>query len=303
MHSGKEKEGAYRKAEFPSQNAWQPFIYYRNEFPGDLPYIEPHFHAEFEIDYMVAGQMLFHIDNRDYLGKEGDIFIIPPDKIHSIYPIDQKDSVGKYHTILFTSELLFGSISERCYAEIMLPLLRNKKKIALPITKLHPYYNEIQTSMDNIVVALRENTPLHDLMLKSELLRVFYLFLQYDDGTQSESQAFPAEIYNILKYIAQNYSEKLSIQDLAQMSFLSNSRFITVFKRIVGMTPSRYIGDFRLKNVCRMLVDTDATVISIANACGFNNISNFNVQFKNMFGMPPQEYRNRSRDYKNYKIN
>lgn len=303
MDFSKEKENAYRKKEIPTQNAWRPFTYYWNVFPGKQPYVEPHFHAEFEINYMVSGQMLFHIDNREYLGKEGDIFIIPPDKIHSVYPIDQKDSVGTYHTILFTSDLLSGSISERCYVDIMLPILRNKIKISLPITRMHPYYEEIQTSMDNIIVALKENTPLYDLMLKSELLRIFYLLLQYDDGTQSESQAFPAEIYNILKFIAQNYSEKLSIQELAQMSFLSHSQFITVFKRVVGMTPSHYIADIRLKNACRMLVDTDATIISIANACGFNNISNFNVQFKNMLGMPPQEYRSRSRDYLNYKIN
>ena len=303
MDSEKEKEDAYRKKEVPSENAWSPFVYYWNEFSGNDSYVEPHYHAEFEIDYMVSGQMLFHIDNREYLGKEGDIFIIPPDKIHSVYPIDQKDSFGTYHTFLFTSELLSGSISERCYVDIMLPILRNKIKFSLPITKMHPYYGEIETSMNNIIVALKENTSLHDVMLKSELLRVFYFLLQYDDGTQSELQAFPAEIYNILKYIAQNYSEKLSIQALAQMSFLSNSRFITIFKRVVGMTPSRYLGEIRLKNACRMLVDTDATVISIANACGFNNISNFNVQFKNMFGMSPQEYRSRSRDYLNYNIN
>lgn len=302
MDPVKEKENAYRKQEAPTQNAWRPFIYYWNEFPGRHPYVEPHYHAEFEINYMASGQMLFHIDNWEYLGKEGDIFIIPPDKIHSIYPLEQEDASATYHTILFTSELLSGSISERCYANIMLPLLRNEKKITMPITKMHPYYGEIRTSMENIIVALKENTPMHDLILKSELLRVFYLLLQYNDGAQSESQAIPAEIYNILKYIAKNYSEKLAVQDLAQMSYLSNSRFITVFKRAVGMPPSRYIAEIRLKNACRMLVDTEATVISIANICGFNNISNFNVQFKNMFGMSPLEYRNRSRDYKNYKI-
>ena len=155
---------------------------------------------------------------------------------------------------------------------------------------------------------MKENTSLHDLILRSEVLRIFYFLLQYDSGNNwqslsPQSQSIPSEIYIVLKYIAKNYSERISIQSLAQMSFLSNSRFITVFKQVVGMTPSRYLREVRLKNACRMLVDTDATIISIASACGFNNISNFNVKFKKMFGMPPQEYRCHFRDYINCKAN
>lgn len=298
MESVNGNEIAYRKAENSDYTAWRPFTYQRNEFSSKSSSPEAHLHAGFEIDYVVGGTLRFGIGDQEFLGKKGDIFIIHPNEVHTVSPVGPKP-VGAYHSFLFSTEFLSGSISERCYAEILLPILRGKKKIASPVTELHPYYCEIQISMDNIIAGLQEDTSLHDLMIKSELIRIFYFLLQYESGRrQPASQAIPAEIYAALKYIAQNYSEKISTHDLSQLSFLSDSRFLTVFKQTVGTSPTHYINQIRLKNACQMLSDTDATVINIANACGFNNISNFNVQFKKLVGMSPLDYRSHSRSAK-----
>lgn len=286
--------GAQQKIEKPSLNAWHPFSYDKISIPSSVPYIEPHFHSEFEIDYLISGQLVFNIGNQEILAKEGDIFVIHPNEIHSIYPNNPQDAPAFYHTFLFVPNLLAGSISERCLISLF-PITRGEKKVLSPITKEHPYYSEIQTSIENIIVGLKENTALHDIMIKSELLRIFYFLLQYDNEVQTtSSKVIPSEIYTVLKYIAENYTEKVSTQELSKMTYLSHSRFLAVFKQTVGTSPTHYLNFLRIKKACRMLVEAPTeTVINIATACGFNNISNFNVQFKNLVKMSPIEYRNR----------
>ena len=175
----------------------------------------------------------------------------------------------------------------------LFPILHGKKKIASPITKEHPYYCEIQTSMQNIIVGLQEDTPMHDLMLKSELLRLFYFLLQYENEERPTGEKMiPIEIYTVLKYIAEHYTEKIPIQELSKMTFLSHSRFLALFKQATGISPIHYLNFLRIKKACRMLIDNpNETVIRIANACGFNNISNFNAQFKEVVNNTPSGYR------------
>lgn len=290
----KDLNEAHEKVETPSCDAWHPFSYNFNRFPGEYPYVEPHFHPEFEIDYIVSGQLIFNIGNQEIPAKEGDIFIIHPNEIHSIYPCNPQNTPATYHTFLFVPNLLAGSISERCLISLF-PVTRGEKKVLSPITKEHPYYSEIQTSIENIIVGLKENTALHDMMIKSELLRIFFLLLQYDSEVQTTaSKVIPSEIYTVLKYIAENYTEKISTQELSKMTYLSHSRFLAVFKQTVGTSPTHYLNFLRIKKACRMLVETpNETVINIANACGFNNISNFNVQFKRTVEVSPIDYRNR----------
>ena len=287
-----ENEKAHFIKDDPSVNAWHPFLYRWNELPRKLPYIEPHFHSEFEIDHVEDGDLRFNIGNQECVGKKGDIFIINPKEIHSIFPLNQQSVSGAFHTFIFTPSLLVGSISERCYTSLF-PILHGKKKIASPITKEHPYYCEIQTSMENIIVALQEDTPMHDLMLKSELLRLFYFLLQYENEEQpTREKVIPVEIYTVLKYIAEHYTEKIHIQELSKMTFLSHSRFLALFKQATGISPIHYLNFLRIKKACRMLVENpNETVIRIANACGFNNISNFNTQFKEVVTNTPSGYR------------
>ena len=64
----------------------------------------------------------------------------------------------------------------------------------------------------------------------------------------------------------------------------------------MGMSAITYINQVRLKKACQLLTDTNESILDIATLCGFNNISNFNVQFKKHVGIPPYVYRKQFRD-------
>jgi AraC-like DNA-binding protein len=47
----------------------------------------------------------------------------------------------------------------------------------------------------------------------------------------------------------------------------------------------------RIRNACQTLAETDQSILEIALASGFQNLANFNRQFRKTTGMPPREYR------------
>ncbi|MBQ3018639.1 MAG: helix-turn-helix domain-containing protein [Clostridia bacterium] len=94
-----------------------------------------------------------------------------------------------------------------------------------------------------------------------------------------------------IKYIHENYTEKIKIPYLAQLEGLSNSRYITLFSKEMGKTPSEYILDLRLGRACDLLLTTDMEISAVGASSGYNDPYFFSKIFKKHMGISPQEYR------------
>lgn len=83
----------------------------------------------------------------------------------------------------------------------------------------------------------------------------------------------------------------LALADVARFAALTPASFARFFRRMTGKTFVEYRNGCRVRNACRMLVESDRTVLDISLACGFQNLSNFNRCFRAALGMPPRAYR------------
>ena len=282
----------YLKKQVTNNNMWRPYAHHWNTFPGQWPFVEPHFHPEFAIHYMVKGSMLFSLNDELILASEGDIIFIQPNTVYSITPPTDLIGMNNYHTFIFESDFLCGSVGANCYTEILSPIIQNEVDFSCVITEEHPYYEEIRTAMENIVSAAKIHTPLLTLMVKSELLRLFYFVLEYGNQQKSPtSSKMLKSIQPALYYINKNFEQNITLEQLAKLSNLSVSRFTTKFKQIMGVSAITYVNQVRVKRACQLLTNTKDPILSIATTCGFNNISNFNVLFKREAGCSPHEYR------------
>jgi len=54
---------------------------------------------------------------------------------------------------------------------------------------------------------------------------------------------------------------------------------------------SRFVAEIRIKHACELLTETDASIAEICYECGFNTLSNFNKQFKEITLRKPTEYK------------
>ena len=284
----------YLKKQVTTNNLWIPYAHHWNTFPGKWPFVEPHFHSEFAIHYMVKGAMLFSLNDELIRATEGDIVFIQPNTVYSITPPSDLAGMKNYHTFIFDPDFLCGSMGANCYTEVLSPIIQNKINFSCVITKEHPYYEEIRTSMENIVSAapLPLRSPLLTLLIKSELLRLFYFVLEYGDYQKNTtSDQSLKSIQPVLTYINKHFDQDITLKQLASLSNLSVSHFAAKFKKIMNVSAGTYVTQVRIKQACRLLVNTQDPILNIATASGFNNISNFNVLFKREVGCSPHEYR------------
>ena len=99
---------------------------------------------------------------------------------------------------------------------------------------------------------------------------------------------------NSIKYIHANYTEKIQIPYLAKLEGLSNSRYITLFTKEFGKTPSEYILELKLGRARELLLTTDMTISLVGASSGFKDQYFFSKMFKKHVGLTPTEYRKRN---------
>lgn len=98
-------------------------------------------------------------------------------------------------------------------------------------------------------------------------------------------------INDVKKYIENNISKKITLEELADISNFSKYHFSRVFTSIVGMTPYAFLNERRLTKSLHYLVNTDKTVLELSLLCGFDSASNFNRAFKKCYGYTPRTVR------------
>lgn len=95
------------------------------------------------------------------------------------------------------------------------------------------------------------------------------------------------------KYINDNISEtSMNVDGLSEYVGLSRSQLHRRMKDIVGMAPSDYIRNVKLRKACEILSKDDVDIAQVAYSLGFNAQSHFSTLFKRFTGMTPSEYRN-----------
>ena len=101
---------------------------------------------------------------------------------------------------------------------------------------------------------------------------------------------FPESLSKVLEYIAENYSEKIQIQQLADLSFLSQRTLERLFKKTFNRTIAGYIRNVRAQAVFELLKSSTMSLGEIAHSCGYCDQSYMSKEFKKQFGVTPKKY-------------
>ncbi len=109
----------------------------------------------------------------------------------------------------------------------------------------------------------------------------------------AESQGGMDErLLEITNYIYANYKD-VTLDDLSEKFFLSKPYLSKYIREKSGMTFGDILKKIRMKKARAMLKGSSATVESIAESVGYQNVEHFNRVFKKMYNITPVQYRNR----------
>jgi transcriptional regulator GlxA family with amidase domain len=101
---------------------------------------------------------------------------------------------------------------------------------------------------------------------------------------------FPA-LRKAERFIWENYTRKISLEEIAGVSGLSAPYFSTIFREEMGENLSNYLNRLRVEKAAIMLITTNMSINKIAVSCGFNDQSWFSKIFKTTLGLTPGKYR------------
>jgi AraC-like DNA-binding protein len=88
-----------------------------------------------------------------------------------------------------------------------------------------------------------------------------------------------------------NYSEPLTVRDVAGAALVSPYHFSRLFHAIVGVPPGRYLAAVRLFEAKRMLLTTSMNVADIVTTVGYSSVGTFTTRFTRAVGVSPTQYR------------
>jgi AraC-like DNA-binding protein len=92
-------------------------------------------------------------------------------------------------------------------------------------------------------------------------------------------------------FIAQNYTRKVTADEISQSVNLHPNYAMNVFKKTFGMSFVDYITQHRVSHAQRLLATNDAKIVEVALSSGFNSVSRFNEAFKQVCNCSPRQYR------------
>lgn len=147
------------------------------------------------------------------------------------------------------------------------------------------------TTLESMPRMLLLLETLHDLsqMKEAELLAS----AGYSPVFNVEDQS---RLSRVLDYVNGSIAEGVEQREAARRAGLSPAAFSRYFRRKLGHTFGDFVNEVRIGRICRILMDEpERSVAEVAFATGYNNLANFNRQFRRRTGMSPMAYRRKHR--------
>ncbi len=255
--------------------------------------VDLHWHEESEILMIIQGQGILRIDERTYEIKEDDVIFIDSECLHSI--TCRPGEVFLYYAIMFKQHLLYSMMNDRIQQRYFEPIV--KKELIFPnlIYSSGIWGKEIHDRIIHIFQVYQMREDGFELIIKADLLVIWQqLYLHAERSMEDKQRTQDARMETakeILRYIENNYAEKISVSSMAELFHMSESYLCHFFKSVTSMTIIEYVNHVRINKSADLLRNSSMGIGEIAATVGFNNISYFNKIFLGYMFVTPSIYR------------
>jgi AraC-like DNA-binding protein len=110
--------------------------------------------------------------------------------------------------------------------------------------------------------------------------------------TSTLDQQDLSRLNKIFDYLLKNFQKNITLGEMSKIASMSSAAICRYFKDRTNKTFITFLNEIRVGHACKLLIEKKEMNISeICFECGFNNLTNFNIQFKKLKKMPPMLYR------------
>lgn len=263
------------------------------DFPLKIVRKEPqdvtHFHChEFTELVIVYGGKGLHVIGDDHPAElaRGNVFIISKGVYHQ-YLEDGTDLVN----IIFEPDLLPLPLLD-VYAMPYFNMIFKGRAENPEIFKLNEEeLEEILALTGKLEIELNERQPGCQFAATALFMQIMIYLARTIGGKVENTRSPHIGISRTIEYLHKHFTEKVSIEKLAENAGLSMSSLLRHFKRINGSSPKEYLIELRINYACELLDTTRLSIDEIAFSAGFNDSNYFSREFRKATGETPSKYR------------
>lgn len=265
--------------------------YVDREFPW-------HWHTAFEIDYVQEGELEFRTADSSVTLRKGEAIFINSGVLHSYCAKEGQDCRLCAH--LFDIQFLSGMHQNVIEEKYVIPIMNSQE---LQIFPIRPDSLEGVRMMERILnmIELSKEEPFgYELEIRAEMGRFWCMLLKATENLRSgdgrRKNADVERIKIMMRYIHENYMEKLTLEDIAGSANISPRECTRCFQNCIGNSPVNYLNSYRVYVAAQMLLQTGDSIIQISENCSFSSNSYFGKVFHENMGCTPLEYRKGKRN-------
>lgn len=248
----------------------------------------------YNIGYIISGDRKCMTLSHSYSYHSGDVALMAP---------------YIYHKTSSLSPVPYERIMIKFSPEYIKPFLTEFGKqffTELYSQNVYHFTPESQKRIENLFYDIHEEFQKDgthkEFILQGMLFRI--LKAVWDERIQDSSVTYhpmplTAPIIDALTFIEKNYSQSPSIESAARIANFSTAYFSRLFHEQLGKSYSEYLDDIKLHHATILLIQTDLSIMEIAQQTGYCHGNYLSTKMKNKLGITPKAYRKNHRSKSN----
>lgn len=256
--------------------------------------VRQHWHYYMELLYMLEGTSLVTCGDKEYILQPGEMIILPPKELHSIYATSNERLryyVLKYDLSRFHENM---GVTPPIKAAIMQVKTDPNTFIHFSAAQLHDY--QVENYLKTCVNEYNEKnygyyTAMHSAItcIMLSVIRIWrnHGFVPTNTAPHPDDNS----IDNITEYIDAHSNQPLRVEDLAAHCNMSYSFFAKKFRQLYGRSCKEYIEYIRVTKAEDMLLFTDYDLTYISQETGFSDCSHMIKTFRKYKNITPKQFR------------
>ncbi|HFK5508554.1 AraC family transcriptional regulator [Elizabethkingia anophelis] len=251
-----------------------------------------HYHPEFELVYVKAGNGIRHVGKHisDFTGS--DLILIGSNVPHLNF--DYGIETNYDQTVIQLKEDFVANMIENTPEFEQIKLLLQRAYLGLS------FYGETKKEVVEKIKELDLKKGINrigSLFSIIEILQILAISVEVEELNTQDTRLklfFHDKIRmgTIYNYIHENYHERPNVNDIAQKVHLSTAAFCRYFKKQTGITFTEFVNRYRISQAKTFLLKED-TIAEVCYKVGFESLSYFSTLFKNIVGETPTVFKKR----------
>lgn len=247
---------------------------------------KPHAHPYYQLNHILKGNFTYTVNGQTFFVHPGDTVLLPANSVHSLMS-NSKDNAYYY-------EVKFTTYSKK------------DKELCDDIAVLAP-----QDSFTGELMAaiIKENENLTEPSLEVMVNYLYSILYNLSADTRRQKNA-PSKFIEVsayseptrqtIRFLEDNYTKKLSLQDIVSHAQIKKSHLCQRFKEETSLTIFECLMIIRVRKAIELLTFTNMSLAQISKETAFANLAHFSRVFTKHVMIPPGQYRKHLRQQEEY---